>query len=122
MLTESIALIEMPEHNSISVCVYIEQDEIFKFGESINSKFEDAYMNGYNWDALITFYVNEKDPELSAEIDTDPEAGMFSAYMDHNSENLLKMKKYESYIHTLLSDEARLEKYISDNYEKIEWD
>ena len=37
-------------------------------------------MNGYSWDALIRFYVGQKDGPLMAEIETAPEAGMFSAY------------------------------------------
>ena len=43
MFDDSIKLIEMPEHNSISVCVYIENEGIFEFGEKINEQFEDAY-------------------------------------------------------------------------------
>ena len=122
MFDESIKLIEMQEHNSIAVCVYNENDELFEFGERINKQFDQAYMNGYNWDALITYYVNSVDSDLMAEINTDPEAGMFSAYIEYNQDNLYKMKRFEAHIRTMLSDEAILLKFITDNYEKIEWD
>ncbi|MCP4147096.1 MAG: hypothetical protein GY757_05035 [bacterium] len=122
MYDNCIKLIEMPEHNSISVCVYIENDGIFEFGERITEQFDEAYMNGYNWDALITFYVNSVDPDLMAEVDTDPEAGMFSAYMKFSQDNLVKMKRFESHIRTMLADEKTLLKFIADNYEAIEWD
>lgn len=122
MYDNSIKLIEMPEHGSISVCVYIENDGIFQLGEKINERFEEAYMNGYNWDALIRFYVGKVDPDLMQEINTDPEAGMFSAYMPHSEENLDKMRRFESYIRELLSDEAALFKLIEDNRDNIEWD
>jgi len=122
MFDEVVKLIEMPEHNSISVCVYNENDGIFELGERINERFEEAYMNGYNWDALITYYVNKIDAELMSVIDTDPEAGMFSAYIDYSQDNLEKMKLFEDHVKKMLADEDVLMKFIADNYDEIEWD
>lgn len=122
MYDESVKLIEMPEHDSISVCVYNEDDGIFELGERLYKRFEEAYMNGYNWDALIRFYVGKVDPDLMQEVDTDPEAGMFSAYMPHSAGNLDKMRRFESHIRDLLADEAALFKLIEDNLDDIEWD
>jgi hypothetical protein len=119
---DSIKLIEMPEHDSISVCVYNEHNGLFALGEKINAKFEEAYMNGYNWDAIIRFYVAKADPDLMNEVNTDPEAGMFSAYMNYSPENLNKMKRFESYVRTMLADENALIAFIEENRDKIEWD
>ena len=112
----------MPEHNSISVCVYNENAEIFQLGERLNEKYEEAYMNGYNWDALIRFYVGKVDPDLMRDVKTDPEAGMFSAYLPHSASNLDKMRRFETHIRKLLSDEAALFTFIAENIEAIEWD
>ena len=122
MNDEDIKLIEMPEHGSILVCVHIENDEIFQLGERINAKYEEAYMNGYNWDAVIRFYVAKVDPQLSGEIATDPEAGMFSANMVFSPENLEKMKRFEAHVRKLLSDEVELFTLIEENRDQIEWD
>ena len=122
MYDNSIKLIEMPEHGSISLCIYIENEGIFQLGERINERFEEAYMNGYNWDALIRFYISKVDPDLMQEVKTDPEAGMFSAYMSYSEENLDKMRRLKSYIHGLLSDEIVLFKLIEDNRDSVEWD
>ena len=122
MYDNSIKLIEMPEHGSISLCIYIENEGIFQLGERINERFEEAYMNGYNWDALIRFYISKVDPDLMQEVKTDPEAGMFSAYMSYSEENLDKMRRLKSYIHGLLSDEIVLFKLIEDNHDSVEWD
>lgn len=122
MYDESITLLAMPEHDSISVCVYNENEGLFELGERINARFEDAYMNGYNWDVLIRFYVARIDPALMAEIESDPEAGMYSAYMSHTPANLEKMRRFESHIRTLLADEAVLMNFIEEHYEEIEWD
>lgn len=119
---ESIKLLEMPEHDSVSVCVYCENDDLFALGERINSRFEDAYMNGYNWDALIRFYVTSVDPELMDEIETDPEAGMFAAYLSHGPENVQKMKRFEAHVRAMLADEAKLMDFIDANCDQIEWD
>ena len=122
MNDDDILLIEMPEHGSISVCLYNEHDDIFEMGERINEQFEEAYMNGYNWDAVIRFYIGNVEPELLKDIDTDPEAGMFSAHCKHSAENLEKMRRFETHMRTLLSDEPALIQLIADNRAAIEWD
>lgn len=122
MYDNSIKLIEMPEHNAISVCVYIENDEILALGERINAEFDEAYMNGYGWDAVIRFYVEQVDPELMNVVKTDPEAGMFSAYTIYSPENLDAMKRFESHVSAMLADEQTLRKFIGENRDDIEWD
>ena len=119
---DSIKLIEMPEHDSISVCVYNEHDGLFALGERINAKHEEAYMNGYNWDALIRFYVAQRDPNLMEEVETDPEAGMFSAYMSYSPENLEKMTRFESHIRAMVSNDEELIAFVDANVGEIEWD
>jgi hypothetical protein len=119
---DSIKLIEMPDDGSISVCVYNEDDGLFALGERINARFEEAYMNGYNWDAVIRYYVAKADPDLMNEVKTDPEAGMFSAYMTFSPENLKKMKRFESLVRTMLTDENALMAFIETNRDAIEWD
>ena len=122
MYDESIKLLEMPEHDSISVCLYGEQEGLFELGERINARFPNAYMNGYNWDALVRFYVASVEPALMEEIESDPEAGMYSAYTSFSPGNLEKMKRFESHIRALVADEATLMRFIEDHYEEIEWD
>jgi len=119
---DSIKLIEMPDLGNISVCVYNEHDGLFAMSERINARFEQAYMNGYNWDALIRYYVEQKDAQLMSEIETDPEAGSFAAYMPHAAGNLEKMQQFEAYIREMVSDEDKLLKFIDDHVDDIEWD
>ena len=122
MYDESIRLIEMPDLESISVCLYSDNADVAALGERINARFEEAYMNGYNWDALIRFYVGKADPSLANEVNTDPEAGMFSAYMSYSPGNLEKMKRLESHLRAMLADEEALMEFIALNREQIEWD
>ena len=122
MYDESIKLLEMPEHNSISLCVYNENEGLFELGERINARFEQAYMNGYNWDALIRFYVARLDPALMDEVESDPEAGMFSAYMSYSPVNLAKMRRFESHVRAMVADEKALMSFIEKHYDEIAWD
>ena len=122
MNNDDIALMEMPEHDSISLCVFIENEDLLQLGDRINAKYEQAYMNGYNWDALITHYVKKRNPDLANLVTSDPEAGMYSAFMAFSDDNLAKMKMFESYVRELLSDEQKLMEFISENESEIEWD
>ncbi len=91
-------------------------------GDRINEKHEEAYMIGYGWDALIRFYVGEKDRELMQEVETDPEAGMFSAYMKFSPENLEKMKRFEVHVRAMVADEKALMEFVDAHCDEIEWD
>ena len=122
MYDNCIKLLAPQEGELIQVCVYNEMEGLFELGERINARFEEAYMNGYNWDALIRFYVAAIDPELMAEVETDPEAGSFAAYMTYSLENIEKMKRFESHVRSLVSDESALMAFIDDHYDEIEWD
>ncbi|CAM2007603.1 Imm51 family immunity protein [Acanthopleuribacter pedis] len=122
MYDERVALIEMPENDCISVCLYCENDDLFALGERINAKFEEAYMNGYNWDALIRCYIGKQDAQLMSEIESDPEAGMYSGYTSFSPENLEKMKRFEAYLRDMLTNETRLMTFIRAHQSEIEWD
>lgn len=122
MYDESIKLLEMPDHKSVSVCVFNEHEGLFELGQRINARFEEAYMNGYNWDALIRFYVASVDPALMDEVETDPEAGMFSANMSYSPDNVAKMKRFEAHVRAMVADEEALMRFIEKHHEEIEWD
>jgi hypothetical protein len=122
MHENSIVLHEFPEHDSISVCVLNDDDDLFALGERINARFPQAYMNGYNWDALIRYYVASVDPKLMNEVETDPEAGMYSAYLSHSPDNLAKMQRFISHIHDLVDNEAALMAFIDKHVDQIDWE
>ncbi len=48
-MSDYVQLIKLEESKNISVCLYIEQDRLYKIGENINKIHDTAYMNGYNW-------------------------------------------------------------------------
>lgn len=106
----------------ISVCFYIENDEIMELGNRLNEVEEQAYMNGYNWDALIGYYVNVNAPELLVGFESDPEAGMYSGYYDNTDENMAKAEKLSECILKMIEDPDGLCEFVSDNRDDIPWD
>lgn len=62
------------------------------------------------------------DSQLMAEVETDPEAGMFSAYMSHSPENVEIMKRFAEHVRAMVADEDSPMKFIEEHYDEIEWD
>ncbi|MEM6672492.1 MAG: Imm51 family immunity protein [Planctomycetota bacterium] len=118
----SIRLIDDDDLETISLCLYVEDDAVFAMGERINEQCEDAYMNGYNWEALILFWLKDKHPDLADGLETDPEAGMFAADYAKSDANRVKAKKFYDALAALVSDEEALTAYILEHSEAIPWD
>ena len=59
----------------INVLLEVEHDKVLELGDRLGEINEAAYMNGYNWDALIRHYLKNNAPDILEAMDTDPEAG-----------------------------------------------
>ena len=110
------------DDDSISVCLYIEDDKLFAIGEKMNEINEEAYMNGYNWEAFFNYYFEKNSPDVLEEMDTDPEAGMYVAYYDMTPENKLRAEKLVEIICSLVENEEELYRIVREEGNKIEWD
>jgi len=108
--------------NIINITFNIEHDKPFNIGEKMNELCEDAYMNGYNWEAFFNYYLGKNYLEILEEIDFDPEAGMFTAYYDYSLENEIKAEKFKAIIIDLIENEEKLYKVIKEEAANIEWD
>jgi len=110
------------ENKSLSVALYIENQPVFGIGESLHQINELAYMNGYNWEALLKFYFEREHAELWQGMKTDPEAGMFVVYCEYSPENEVKMAKIEEKVVALIDAPDSLEQLVRDHGDEIEWD
>lgn len=110
------------EEDYISICFYIEQQKPFTIGEKMNEINEEAYMNGYNWEAFFNYYLEKNEPELLDGLDTDPEAGMYAAYYDVTPENEVKAEKFGKIICALIENEEELYRIVREEGDAIEWD
>lgn len=108
--------------NNISVCFYIERDKPFAIGKKMGEINDEAYMNGYNWEAFFNYYIPKYAPEIAVGMGTDPEAGMYVAYYDLTPENEAKAEKFVAIIRGLIENEDELYRVVRDEGEHIEWD
>ena len=109
-------------NNDHGICFYIQNDEVLELGERMNEVCEDAYMNGYNWEALINCYLRENAPDLLDGLAPDPEAGMYAAYYSGTPDNEGRAKRLADIIAFLLNDEDKLFGFLKAHESDIEWD
>ena len=48
----------------VEVCFYIEDKAVMALGERLNGLREEAYMNGYNWEVVLGYYLGKTAPDL----------------------------------------------------------
>lgn len=106
----------------INLTFYIEHDKPFDIGEKMNEIYDKAYMNGYNWEAFLNYYLEKNAPEVLEGVEIDPEAGIFTAYYDNTLENEEKAEKFKKIIIDLIENEEKLYKVLKEEGSKINWD
>lgn len=111
------------EEDYIAVTFYIENEEPMKLGEMMENVVPEAYMNGENWNAFLNKYLEYNAPEILEVIDPDPEAGMYSAYIDDVNDETKKLaQKFAEIIEHLVEDEDEALDFLEEYAEEIEWD
>lgn len=99
-----------------------EMDKPFAIGEKMYELNQDAYMNGYNWDALFNYYLAKYAPDLLDGLESDPEAGSYVAYYKPSPENEGKAQKFVEIIRSLIENEEELYRIVREEGSEIEWD
>ena len=109
--------------DSITVSFDVGTPAIMAIGERMNEICPEAYMNGYNWEAFLNAYLEEKKPEVLEEIESDPEAELYCVYFNEvNDETRAMAEELAAMIEDLLADEDALLSFLKDNEDHIEWD
>ena len=111
-----------PLGEKIEVLLSAEHEKILAIGEKMNAACEDAYMNGYNWEALLRYYLEKNAPDILAGMDPDPEADMYEAHWPLTPENEAKAKRFEEIIRSLVEHEEELCRLVQEEGGEIEWD
>lgn len=106
----------------IDIWFYNEENKPLAVGEKMYALNEEAYMNGYNWDALFMYYLTQRAPELLIGLDSDPEAGSYVAYYERNAENEAKAQQLAGIIVSLVENEEELYRLVREEGDKIQWD
>ncbi len=108
--------------NNVDVCFYNEEDKPFAIGEKMAEIDENAYMNGYNWEAFFNCYLQKNAPDILDGMESDPEAGMYAAYYTLSSENKQKAARFAEIICDLIENEDKIYDFLRRYGEDIEWD
>jgi hypothetical protein len=81
-----------------------------------------AYMNGYNWDALFNYYLTRHAPDVLEGMESDPEAGSYVAYYSSAPGNEARAEKFAQTIVKLVENGEELCRIVREEGEEIEWD
>ena len=111
-----------PLGEKIEVLLSAEHEKLLAIGEKMNAACEDAYMNGYNWDALLRYYLEKHEPDILEGLDPDPEAGSYVAIWPLSPENEARAKRFEELIRSLVEHEEELCRLVQEEGGEIEWD
>lgn len=120
MMNDYVAINKSDDH--IHVWFYNENDKPFAIGEKMCEINDQAYMNGYNWDAFFNYYLEKNAPELLEGLESDPEAGSYAAFYDLTEENEKKAQRFREIIISLIENEEELYRIIRECGDEIEWD
>ena len=108
--------------NEITISFYIDRDQPMAAAHAIHKKVPDVEMNGYNWDALLVCYLDENAPDLLNELDSDPEAGMYTAMYPDTPENRGRADRLCEIIEELCENEELLQDFVQEFADEIAWE
>ncbi len=106
----------------ISLDFYIENEKVMIIGEKMEKINPEAYMNGYNWEAFLDYYLEKNAPEVLEGMDSDPEAGTYAVYYEMNPENIKKADKLMEIIKYLVENPDDIYEIVREHGDEIEWD
>jgi hypothetical protein len=121
-MKDYVKVIKNEKAGSISVCFYIEQDKVLQIGKEMQKINEQALMNGYNWEAVLNFYLDNNHPMVAGGMGADSEAGMFVAFYKLTPANEKKAEQLAGIIEDLVENESKLYEMVKENADEIEWD
>lgn len=110
------------DDENISFTFYIGGEEVLKIRAEIEKINPNAYMNGYNWEAFLKYYLERQSPDVLMDMDSDPEADIYTAYYENTEENSVKVKKLAEIIEYLIENPEDIYEIVREHGEEIEWD
>lgn len=106
----------------VTVVFQVELEKVMTIGDALQAIHEYAYMNGYNWDAVLGHYLEKYHPELTNGLGRDPEAGSLAMYYPLGAEYVERAQYLEQVIRDLLNDKERLYAFVREEGDHIPWD
>ena len=98
--------------NGVSVVFYVEDEKVMEIGQRLEEINENAYMNGENWSAVLTKYLEVNDPE----------AGLFAAYFALSDEGRNAAERTAEILRSFVTSPDVLYGFVEQYGDEIEWD
>ena len=108
--------------NSVRVLFDNEMPKPLAIGDKMYAINENAYMNGYNWEAFFNYYLAKYAPDVKEGLDPDPEAGSYAAYYSPGLESEAKAEKFAAIIANLIENEEEIYRIVREEGDDIQWD
>ncbi|WBW96224.1 Imm51 family immunity protein [Oceanirhabdus sp. W0125-5] len=109
------------QEDSVSDVFNIEEDKVFHIVHKINQIKEEAYMNGYNREELLNYYLEEKFANLLDEMDVDSEVSTYVEYYPLTKAKIEKSKNAVSLITEFIENQEKLYEFVLENNYEIVW-
>lgn len=106
----------------VYACFNLESDKLLKICENVSKVNSKAYLNCYNWEALLFHYIQNNSPDLLVDLDTDVEDTDFIAIYQINELNESKVDKFISIISDFVENDDKLLHYVKEFSNEIEWE
>ena len=120
--TDYVKMFQSEDGTRIDIIFDVVDDKVMAIGEKMNAINEEAYMNGYNWEAFLHYYLAQNAPEVLEGLVADPEADMYAAFYEATQENREKAGKFVEIIRSLIDNEKELYRILQEEGAEIEWD
>jgi len=107
---------------AINIYLNTDDDKVLAVSDAMEKICKSTVMNGYNWEAFICHYLDDKYPDLVDGIKTDSWSGGFSAEYSLADQNQNKGKRLFDVIQSLIEDRQATLIYLKEQHQNIEWD
>ena len=71
--TDYVKMFQSEDGTQIDIIFDVVDDKVMAIGEKMNAISKEAYMNGYNWEAFLHYYLAKNAPEVLEGLKEDPE-------------------------------------------------
>ena len=109
-------------NNEVDISLVASDPKVLALGGKLGALCPEAYMNGYNWDALLRCYLEKNPPDILEGLDPDPEADTYTAHWPLTPESEARAKRFEEIIRSLVEHEEELCRLVQEEGGEIEWD
>lgn len=97
---------------------FVEDNKVMEAGQMAEEVNSSAYMNGYNWDVLLNFYIEQEAPHLSGTYESDPEASMYFATFTNQSD----AEEAADIIMNFVENPHELAEFVERYGDDIQWE